>query len=280
MIGGLAGDDFFKDPLGRANPGNKGGGPAAFGGIGIVPTAGGMQGQRGGSGGTSDAEAVAQKRFANAKAISSKDFEGNNGESDYDRQVVRLCMTGRLAASSMQHAASCCQSFLAPLPHLLFSCHFHPPLPEWILPSWQTTTGSRDCPSFLGQPPSAVTRTLTAEGAAAAAAAAVLAAAAASRRAGAVGTWTLRPLSWSAGCHTMWVAGLGAAGHCAGMSAHVNKSRVQEKGYFHGVSASGGTSCRHGCTHKQTNWVEVHPQEACLLMQSLHELADTVSACW
>jgi ADP-ribosylation factor GTPase-activating protein 2/3 len=98
-IGGLGGDDFFRDPLGRAVA-PKGSGPAAFGGIGFVPVASpSAPGQRGGSSSAVETE-VAQKRFANAKAISSRDFESGNGESDYDRQSRLSKFSGSSAISS------------------------------------------------------------------------------------------------------------------------------------------------------------------------------------
>jgi ADP-ribosylation factor GTPase-activating protein 2/3 len=101
-IGGLAGDDFFRDPLGRAAP-PKPSGPAAFGGIGFVPAPAAPMGG-GGAGGSGarpvEAEAVAQKRFANAKAISSRDFEANSGEVDYERQMRLSKFSGASAISS------------------------------------------------------------------------------------------------------------------------------------------------------------------------------------
>lgn len=100
-IGGLGGDDFFSNPLGRGAA-THGSGPAAFGGIGIVPLASisaGARVQQKGSGAV-EAESLAQKRFANAKAISSKDFEANSGENDYDRQARLSKFTGAAAISS------------------------------------------------------------------------------------------------------------------------------------------------------------------------------------
>jgi ADP-ribosylation factor GTPase-activating protein 2/3 len=102
MVGGLGGDDFFRDPLGRsAAP--KSSGPAAFGGIGFVPTAGPALGAAAGGSRSSapvENEPVAQKRFANAKAISSRDFESGNGESDYERQSRLSRFSGAAAISS------------------------------------------------------------------------------------------------------------------------------------------------------------------------------------
>jgi ADP-ribosylation factor GTPase-activating protein 2/3 len=101
-IGGLAGDDFFRDPLGRA-PAAKTSGPAAFGGIGFVPVAHAGPGGGGGGGGgrgAVEAEPIAQKRFASAKAISSRDFETGGGENDYDRQSRLSKFSGAAAISS------------------------------------------------------------------------------------------------------------------------------------------------------------------------------------
>jgi ADP-ribosylation factor GTPase-activating protein 2/3 len=92
---GLSNDDFFKDPLSmRQSSGGltpKGSGQYGAGG-----------GPFGGFGGAAKAEAepIAQKRFANAKAISSRDFQENNGETDTERQARLSRFTGAQAISS------------------------------------------------------------------------------------------------------------------------------------------------------------------------------------
>ena len=65
---GFNNDDFFKDPLAAGARGSGSGGPNAYG-----YGSGGMMGQQMSQQPKApEVEAVAQKRFANAKAISSK----------------------------------------------------------------------------------------------------------------------------------------------------------------------------------------------------------------
>jgi hypothetical protein len=62
---GLSNDDFFKDPLSNRGLAGSRPGSGQYGGYG-----GGMAG--GAAAGRAEAEPIAQKKFGNAKAISSK----------------------------------------------------------------------------------------------------------------------------------------------------------------------------------------------------------------
>ncbi|WIA20100.1 hypothetical protein OEZ85_005957 [Tetradesmus obliquus] len=101
---GLSNDDFFKDPLCMAGAQRSG-----SGGLGGTPKAGygGAPGPFGGFGGAgmgapkpAEVEPIAQKRFANAKAISSRDFQENSAEQESERQARLSRFSGAAAISS------------------------------------------------------------------------------------------------------------------------------------------------------------------------------------
>lgn len=79
------GDDFFSNPLG----GGGGVGSSASGGFGRSGSSGlGRAGSGATSGGGGGAPALAQQKFGNAKSISSRDFQPDDGQSAQDK--VRL----------------------------------------------------------------------------------------------------------------------------------------------------------------------------------------------
>ncbi|KAF6255454.1 hypothetical protein COO60DRAFT_1627545 [Scenedesmus sp. NREL 46B-D3] len=99
---GLSNDDFFKDPLSaaqRTGSGGMGGTPKS--GYGSSPGPfGGFGGAGRGAPKQAEVEPIAQKRFANAKAISSRDFQEGSAEVESEREARLSRFSGAAAISS------------------------------------------------------------------------------------------------------------------------------------------------------------------------------------
>eukprot|EP00775_Hariotina_reticulata_P003211 gene3211-3488_t len=94
---GLSNDDFFKDPLSSRGGSGKGSALSGSGGSGGF---GGFGGPGMGPPKPVEVEPVAQKRFASAKAISSRDFQDNDRKNDAEHQARLSRFDGANAISS------------------------------------------------------------------------------------------------------------------------------------------------------------------------------------